>query len=89
MRITINLNDAILEKVDAEASKLGTSRGAMLTTWIGEKINQLEQTRAFLSQLQSEANMRKVLDMYQEVKAKSEEVMPGLFDADDFGGGNG
>lgn len=89
MRISINLNDAILEKVDAEAKKLGTTRGAMLTTWIGEKINALEQTRSFLTQLQSEENMRRVMDMYKDLQKRADEVMPALFDADDIGGDNG
>lgn len=89
MRITINLNDAILAKVDAEAKRLGTTRGGMLTTWIGEKINALEQTRSFINQLQSEANMRKVMDLYQDLQKKADEVMPPLFDADDIGGDNG
>ena len=83
MRISINLNDSILAKVDAEAEKLGTTRGAMLTTWIGEKINALEQTRAFLQQLQSEQNMQRVMDMYKDLQKKSEEVMPTLFDPDE------
>lgn len=44
MRITISLSDEMLKKVDEQARKLGTSRGAMLTTWIGEKINSLQTT---------------------------------------------
>lgn len=84
MRITINLNDSILAKVDAEAEKLGTTRGAMLTTWIGEKINNLEQTRAFLQQLQSEENLRKMRDLAEELRQKAEEVQPTLFDADNI-----
>lgn len=86
MRITINLNDEILAKVDKEAKMLGTTRGAMLTTWIGEKINSLEQTRSFLAQLQSETTMRKVMDLYNDVKDRAEEVIPTLFDADNIGG---
>lgn len=86
MRITINLNDAVLAKVDEEAKRLGTTRGAMLTTWIGEKINALEQTRSFLTQLQSEANLRRMMQMYQDLKDQASDVMPTLFDADGNGG---
>lgn len=84
MRITINLNDSILAKVDEEAQRLGTTRGAMLTTWIGEKINSLEQTRAFLQQLQSEANLRKIADLYQDTVKRAQEIEPTLFDADEL-----
>lgn len=51
MRIQINLNEEILEKVDQEAKRLGTSRGAMLTTWIGEKINNLDMTKTLMTSM--------------------------------------
>lgn len=80
MRITINLNESILAKVDAEAQKLGTSRGAMLTTWIGEKINNLENTRALLNQLQNEATIRKLYDESERLAKELNVVQPPLFD---------
>ena len=80
MRITINLNDSILAKVDAEAEKLGTSRGAMLTTWIGEKINSLEQTRALMSQIQNEATIRRLWDESKRLSEELNLVQPPLFD---------
>lgn len=86
MRITINLNDSILAKVDAEAERLGTSRGAMLTTWIGEKINTLEQTRALMNQLNNEATIRRLWEESKRLSDELNQVQPPLFDADDIGG---
>lgn len=51
MRIQINLNEELLKRVDEEARKIGTSRGAMLTTWIGEKINSLDYSRTMFQQV--------------------------------------
>lgn len=45
MRISINLSPEMLKRVDAEAKRIGTSRGAMLTTWVGEKISQIDSNR--------------------------------------------
>jgi metal-responsive CopG/Arc/MetJ family transcriptional regulator len=50
MRITVNLNEETLKRVDEEAKKLGTSRGAMLTAWIGEKLTALDMSRSFLNE---------------------------------------
>lgn len=81
MRITINLNDEILAKVDAEAKKLGTSRGAMLTTWVGEKIHALEQSRLFLEKLQSEENLAFMRKRVETLEKEINELQPTLFDA--------
>lgn len=48
MRIQINLNEQTLKRVEEEAKKIGVSRGSMLSTWIGEKINSLDTTQAML-----------------------------------------
>lgn len=61
MRITVNLSEETLKKVDDEAKKLGTSRGAMLTTWIGEKVNSLEQTRALFEQMFNNPQINKFI----------------------------
>lgn len=45
MRVSINLSQEMLQRVDQEAKRIGTSRGAMLTTWIGEKVSSLDQAR--------------------------------------------
>lgn len=50
MRISINLNEKTLKRVDEEAKLLGTSRGAMLTSWIGEKIQALDMSRSWLNE---------------------------------------
>ena len=73
MRITINLNEEILSKVDAEAKRLGTSRGAMLTTWIGEKVNSLEMSRELISKLNNEEIFSKLLEKAREVSDELKE----------------
>lgn len=54
MRVSINLSEEMLQRVDLEAKRLGTSRGAMLTTWIGEKVANLDLSRQFSEDLQAE-----------------------------------
>lgn len=54
MRVSLNLSEEMLARVDQEAKRLGTSRGAMLTTWIGEKINNLDMSRQFTEAVQSD-----------------------------------
>lgn len=67
VRITINLNEEILAKVDAEAKRIGTSRGAMLTTWIGEKVNSLELSRELISKINNEEMLHKILEKSREI----------------------
>ena len=73
MRIQINLSDRILKRVDEEAELLGTSRGAMLTTWIGEKINTIDQTRAILKDLSSSDTIKDMASFILEQEKKREE----------------
>ena len=82
-KISIKLSTEMLEKVDQEASKLGTTRGAMLTTWIGEKINALEQSRAFMNQLMKEETLRKLRDFTVETEARIKEGQTSLFDSEE------
>lgn len=72
MRIQINLSDRILKRVDEEAELLGTSRGAMLTTWIGEKINNIDQTRALLKDLSSTDTIKDMASFILEQDKKRE-----------------
>lgn len=58
MRVSINLSQEMLQRVDQEAKRLGTSRGAMLTTWIGEKVSSLDQARNMYQGLTSSMNDR-------------------------------
>lgn len=51
MRVSINLSEEMLQRVDQEAKRLGTSRGAMLTTWIGEKINSMDRNQELIQAL--------------------------------------
>lgn len=87
MRITINLNPGILERVDQEAQRLGTSRGAMLTTWIGEKVNALETTRLWMEKLTQEQTINELTQKAIDLQKELDEVQPNLFDADDLDGG--
>lgn len=72
MRIQINLSDRILKRVDEEAELLGTSRGAMLTTWIGEKINNIDQTRAILKDFSNPDTIRDMTSFILEQEKKKE-----------------
>ena len=73
MRIQINLSDKILKRVDEEAELLGTSRGAMLTTWIGEKINNIDQTRAILKDISNSDTFKDMASFMLEQEKKREE----------------
>lgn len=73
MRIQINLSDEILKRVDQEAKKLGTSRGAMLTTWIGEKINNLDQTKALLENFSKSDTFKELASIFLEKEKEKEE----------------
>lgn len=54
MRVSLNLSQEMLDRVDAEAKRLGTSRGAMLTAWVGDKIAQLDMSRQMASSIQQD-----------------------------------
>lgn len=73
MRIQINLSDRILKRVDEEAELLGTSRGAMLTTWIGEKINNIDQTRAIMKDFSKTDTFRDITSYFLEQEKKKGE----------------
>ena len=73
MRIQINLSDRILKRVDEEAELLGTSRGAMLTTWIGEKINTIDQTRAIMRDFSNTDTFRDMASFIIEQEKKKGE----------------
>lgn len=54
MRVSLNLSEEMLDRVDQEAKRLGTSRGSMLTAWVGEKIAQLDMSRSFTDSIKSD-----------------------------------
>lgn len=54
MRVSLNLSEEMLDRVDQEAKRLGTSRGSMLTAWVGEKIAQLDMSRSFTESIKSD-----------------------------------
>lgn len=77
MRVQINLSDDILTKVEAEAKRLGTTRGAMLTTWIGEKINTLDQTRAMLNEITKKENFEEFNRLLKVIMQSEQEEKKG------------
>lgn len=66
VRISVNLSDEIVARLDEEAKKLGTSRGSMLTTWIGEKIRQIDTTDEFFREFMKSEAMSKMVDISAE-----------------------
>lgn len=61
MRIQINLNEETLKRVDEEAKRIGVARGSMLSTWIGEKVNALDQSRNMFRDILENKEMKKLL----------------------------
>lgn len=42
-RININVSNELLQRIDKEAKRLGTTRSSLITSWIGEKMALVEQ----------------------------------------------
>ena len=61
MRIQINLNEETLKRVDEEAQRIGVARGSMLSTWIGEKVNAIDQSRNMFRDILDNKDMQKIL----------------------------
>lgn len=56
MRISVNLSEETIRRLDKIAKENGTSRGSMLTVWINEKIRNLDRSENLINQiLNSEA----------------------------------
>lgn len=51
MRISVNVSEETNRRLTEQAKKIGTSKGAMLTMWINEKLNSIETTNKFLSNM--------------------------------------
>lgn len=73
MRIQINLSDEILERVEQEAKRVGTSKGAMLSTWIADKINDIDLTKAILVNFSKNKDFKDVYDLYIQMMKDKEE----------------
>lgn len=69
MRIQINLNEETLKRVDEEAKRIGVARGSMLSTWIGEKINAIDQSRNMVRDIFDNEDMKK---LFASVLAKEQ-----------------
>lgn len=80
MRISVNVSEETNRRLTEQAKKIGTSKGAMLTMWINEKLNSIETTDKFLSNMFEsdvfkEAMKQGMLDQLKEeleVKRKDE-----------------
>ena len=80
MRISVNVSEETNRRLTEQAKKIGTSKGAMLTMWINEKLNSIETTNKFLSNMFEsdvfkEAMKKGMLDQLKEemeVNKKSE-----------------
>lgn len=70
-RISITLSDSMLKRVDSEAKKIGTTRGAMLTTWVGEKINSLDMSKTLFKDMFNSETFQEFSAKYMaELKTK-------------------
>lgn len=48
MRLSINVSEETNERLTQQAKKIGTSKGAMITMWINEKLNSIDSTEKVL-----------------------------------------
>lgn len=44
-RININVSNELLNRIDNEAKRLGTTRSSLITSWLGEKMAIVEQSQ--------------------------------------------
>jgi hypothetical protein len=51
MRLSINVSEETNERLTQQAKKIGTSKGAMITMWINEKLNNIDSTEKFFNGL--------------------------------------
>lgn len=51
MRLSINVSEETNKRLAAQAKKIGTSKGAMITMWVNEKLNSLDTTDKLISNL--------------------------------------
>lgn len=72
MRVSFNVSEKIAKRLDEEAEKLGTSRGAMITTWIGEKLRTLDAVEQAIQQLTNPDVLNVVMKHAMEAKFNTE-----------------
>ena len=49
MRLSINVSEETNRRLTEQAKKIGTSKGAMITMWVNEKLNAIDNTEKMLS----------------------------------------
>ena len=56
MRLSINVSEETNKRLTEQAKRIGTSKGAMITMWVNEKLNAIDTSDKLISGLfQSEA----------------------------------
>ena len=69
-RISVHLTDEAVSRLDEEAKKLGTSRGAMITTWIGEKLKALDVQDNIFSVLTAPETLQVIVKSMMEAQSR-------------------
>lgn len=49
MRLSINVSEETNKRLTEQAKKIGTSKGAMITMWVNEKLNAIDSTEKMFS----------------------------------------
>lgn len=48
MRLSINVSEETNKRLTEQAKKIGTSKGAMITMWVNEKLNAIDSTKQLI-----------------------------------------
>lgn len=67
-RIPLTLSKELVKRLDEEAKMAGTTRGAMLASWIADKVRQLDVQREMVKRLTSEENLNNLIKYAMEAK---------------------
>lgn len=68
VRIQVSVSPAMLQRIDEEASLYGTTRSAICSTWIGEKVRNLDLQKDLMKQLLSEETLNNLMKYAMEAK---------------------
>ena len=51
MRLSINVSEETNRRLTEQAKKIGTSKGAMITIWVNEKLNSIDKADTMFSDM--------------------------------------
>lgn len=68
VRIQVSVSAEMLKRIDEEAKAYGTTRSAICSTWIGEKVRQLDLQADLIKQLLTEDNLNTLMKYAMEAK---------------------